>query len=173
MAEQIDWFKLRKSLDRVTCIRTEHPSCSYCVTEASAFAYLSKQIHFTKETLSILLEYREVLGSNKSPCDLHNISACYCCSGTEQCDKQIKRAKKQLASLKFRLMSLPSVAKALGRSAGIVPVVPSEQQQIESSRPVERLFGGVRTGNPSTRKRVSDINDNIRLIQAWLAAREA
>lgn len=167
----IDWTALKRSLNRVTCVRSEHPSCEYHVTESQAFSYLSKRIRETKETIEILNGFLSLAKPAKGQCDKHWISYCYECSPRSNIDRLLRVARKELASLKFRLISLPTVAEALGRQPMVAVVIAIPPPSLVA--PTEHLYGGLRTGNPTQRLRASDLDDNIRLIEAWLRGRNA
>jgi hypothetical protein len=175
----INWTALKRSLDRVTCIRREHPQCSFHYTEAQAFSYLSREIAFGKETVSNLTEWITLVKRSTAPCELHYIHGCYECSKLRHLNDLLSKSRKRLASLKFQLMSLPTVAAAMGRTANnAVAEVPlglqaNPVESVKLEAPIAKLYGRERTGNETSRQRRSDIDDNIRLVEAWLKARAA
>jgi hypothetical protein len=173
----VDWTKIKRSLDRSTCIRKDHPACEYHYTEAQAFASLSRQIRETKEFLDELIALRAKAPVSTNQCELHWIQYCSECSLQGKLDRSIKVARTVLGKLRFRLVSLPTVATALGRTREQNPVsfgngaefaVRAEKMNV----PIERIFGRDRTGFETQRLRASDLNDNIRLIESWLRDRQ-
>lgn len=174
--QPVNWSKLRRSLDRVTCIRREHPQCSFHYTEAQAFAWLSENIAYTKKTIAILLEWQAAALTGGIQCEKHWINDCYVCSKREHIDRLLKQARKRLASLKFQLVSLPTVASALGRvtraDAQFALQIEAESVGVAKIEPpIAKLFGRERTGQETERQRRSDLDDNIRLVEAWLRGR--
>ena len=170
----VDWNAIKSALDTKTCLRHEHPQCNYHYTEAQAFKRLSREISESKKSIEILREYRRSVSEAKleaRPCELHWIKDCAICSPLARIDRSIRIAQRQLGKLRFQLISLPTVAEALGRKAeskSDAIVVP----HMETKSPVERIYGGIRAGNATPRLRHSDIQDNIRLIESWLKGRQ-
>lgn len=171
----VDWNEIKRSLDGVKCIKREHPLCEFHYTEKQAFKKLSKDIHYCKVTIGILGDYRKATRPATVACEKHWIVACYECSPIMMIDRLLKKAKKELASLKFRLINLPTVAKMLGRTPVASVTLterPAETPQfgtLMQGAPTERLFLPPRT---SDRPTYDDMNDNIHLIEAWLSGRK-
>lgn len=173
MSQLVNWDEIKKSLNRVTCIRKEHPVCEYHYTESQAFASLSRRIRETKQSIEILLEYKRLTKPVSGQCDLHWIENCAICSVIGRIEASITKARKKLGRLRFQMISLPNVAKALGRD--VVTSSRLERSAVvefERKLPIERIYGGVRAGNEPTRLRKSDLDDRIRLLDAWIRGKE-
>lgn len=164
MQQQVDWSVLRKSLPDA---------------ERRKFNWLCSEIRHCKQTIEILQGFRLAVAISKVQCEKHWIAACYECSTISRIDALLRKARKELAILKFRLISLPTVAQALGRTqAGAEAVSFGDREAVESRlenerHPIERMYGKMKTGTQETdsRLRRSDVDDNIRLIESWLKGR--
>lgn len=143
--------------------------------DVSRFNYLARELREVKQTIEILTEFEQAVNRDTEMCDKHYIAPCYTCSSLSRIQFLLRKARKLKATLSFSMSKLIRAytdAPAEASGERFLRETAKAEKERRPETPLDRLFGFVRSDS-TQRMRQSDVNDNIRLLDAWLAASDA